>query len=247
MKMTVFWKEVKSVFSDYSVPIVVAVMFVVNYFVYMYNNVPEFGEDRFTLWESFMFDTLVIIAYAGFLGNKLFTREIEKKTLPVLLITPIGRRGVYFQKILSGMFIVGVLSLLLFFQPLFTFIQLGTVSYLFIYWSALFTIILFLAGLFSMFLSISTGVLIKKSTYTMLISSVYVIVSFFMLVAVPMVYDLSGRVYLLTVVFPFISNRYVFLAISAVGIAPVSMILLPFLGVLWMWIMSYLLYMGVRL
>ncbi|GEM_PF-4750198 len=233
MNTVIFKESVVRSLRDFSFFILTVIITGINLFLYLTYHFQSFGIDRFLLWLTFMFDILVVMAYSGYLSSKLFIREIERKSMEILFLTQSGKIGTYMQKTLAGYFLIFTISFIAFFQPIVTMFNFGTVPLLFIYWSSIYFLISLISGIFVFSLSNAVGFALKKSIYSMLGVSFYIIISFFTLALIPLQWNNDFDIMAWITVFPFMASRFAFLATEAYGTVPPNILILAVLGIVW--------------
>ncbi len=247
MKVSPVIKEnIRSLFLDFSLPSVITLTLLLNFSIAINNKIFTEPPKPFPFWFMYFFDVIALTLYAGYMGSKFFAREFDKNTMITLIATPLGKRGVYTGKLLAGVVIISLISLLVFLQSVFFFMVWGPVPYLFLCWYGAFTITLFITMLFSFFLTIIAGSLIKKTGLTLLSISLYTIFSFFVIAFMPINdYIVDNRMaYIL--IFPGQGIWYMHLSISYYAVIYPTSMLLGALSTLFMGITSYWIFMGVK-
>lgn len=163
-----------------------------------------------------------------------------------LFMIPDGRGLVYFGKTLASVIILTVISLLSFINIYLSLSHWGTLSSLTISRTAIYILSAFYASIFTFFISILIGLYSKKSNFSILFTTIYIVVSFFVgsVIFFP---EESLSIYTLVLIFPFVNVRYSGLFIKEVGVLPDIFLLLPIIGILFTFLISYFKFRGVRL
>ena len=239
-------ESVRSSILDFSFPLVAILLLIVNIVIGVENKIFTETPTPYPFWLIFFFDSFIFMIYGGYLGTKYFAREFDKNTMISLVVTPAGRNGVYVGKLVGGLIVIGTLSLIVFFQILAFLGVWGDIAYLLWYWYGMHTLVLFISSLYIMLLAIAIGVLVKKTGATLLVSSFYVILSLFILAFMPMRYAVDDRVYY-SIFFPNLGIWYLKLSISSYAIVYSFPILLGAIGALFIALISFFLFKGVRL
>ncbi len=239
-------EHLRSVFFDYSFTTLIIFLLLLNEAILLKFNFFGDGIDFYTLWVIFLFNGLALTAYGGYVGSKFFAKEFENNILVSLIVTPLKRFGVFMGKTIATV-LIGFLSvLIIFLQVILSLLYYGTVPYLFIYWSSVYAYLAFLSYMFSFFLTVSVGVLTRKNGLTMLLSSIYTITSFFVLAFLPMNYIIDNRFYY-SLFFPMIGIWYSHLLIDFYAVISNIVYIVPTVGVLWILLLSFLLFKGVKM
>lgn len=247
MKMIPVIKEnVKSLFFDFSLPIVVIVILLLNLYIGISQKIFTEPPTPFPYWMMYFFDSIILVLYSGYIGTKFFANEFDKNTMITLIATPLGKKGVYAGKIIADFAIIVLLAILVFLQVVIFFMVWGPVPYLFLYWYGLFTLTLLVSMLFSSFLAVIVGCIIKKTGLTLLTVSIYTIFSFFSLAFMPLSdYIVDNRI-MYTLIFPSLGIWYMHLSISYYAIIYPTVTILGAFSTLLMFLTSYWVFMGVR-
>ncbi len=243
-------RSVKNVLIDYSYLTLITIVICVNFASFLHydaifteNLRHSFKEPIFLSGLSF---SLILMVYGGYLGNKFFTKEIEENRLSSLLMIPDGKTPVYFGKVLGGSLILASLTLFSFLNIYISIHYWGSISYLTI--SRIYTYLFsaFTASLFVFFMSIIIGLSTKKSIGSMLFTTVYVVLSFFLaqLVQFP---EKGVNIYTTVMVIPFLNIRYSSLFIEEFGELPSLFLYVPIISIIWALIVSYILFRGVKI
>jgi len=239
-------ENIRSLFLDFSLPSVITLVLLLNFYIAINNKIFTEPPTPFPFWFMYFFDVIALILYAGYIGTKFFAREFDKNTMITLIVTPLGKRGVYIGKLLAGIFIIGLISLLVFLQTVFFFMVWGPVPYLFLYWYGVFTVVLFISMLFSFFLTIIVGSLIKKTGLTLLSVSLYTIFSFFAVAFMPINDYIVDNRMAYVLIFPGLELWYMHLSISYYAVIYPVWALIGTLSTLLMGFASYWVFLGVK-
>ena len=238
-------EHLRSVFLDFSFTTLVISLLLLNEAIMLKFNFFEDSVYFYTIWFIFFFNGLALTAYGGYIGSKFFAKEFENNIFVSLIVTPLKRFGVFMGKSIAAVLVGMIVVLIIFLQVIFSMLYYGAVPYLFIYWCSVYAYLAFLSYLFSFFLAVSVGVLIRKNGLTMLLSSIYTIASFFVLAFVPMNYVMDSRFYY-SLFFPMIGTWYSHLLIEFYAILYNIIYIIPTVGVLWIFVVSLLLFRGVK-
>jgi len=243
-------KSIQTIIMDYSFLVILTLVVCLNIISFMYYD--TFFTDKFNhafknpLLLTSVSSSIILMIYGGYLGNKLFAQEIEEKIMPSLLMIPAGKNPVYFGKILAGITILLSLIALSFFHIYLSIHYWGAISFLTVTRILDYLISSFLASTFVFFLSVVIGLFTKKSMASMLFTTVYVVGSFFATRLVQ--YAETGiNTYTKLIAFPFLNIRFCELFIIKYGSLPLIFLLIPLLGIFCSFIISYILFRGVKL
>ncbi len=243
-------KSIQTIIMDYSFLVILSLVVCLNITSFMYYD--TFLTDKFNhsfqnpLLLTSVSSSIILMIYGGYLGNKFFAEEIERKRMPTLLMIPDGKNPVYFGKILAGLFVLISITFLSFLHIYLSFHYWGTISLLTVTRIFSYLISSFLASTFVFFLSVVIGLSTKKSMASMLFTTVYVVGSFFATRLVR--YAETGiNAYTKVIVFPFLNIRFCELFILKYGNLPSVLLLIPLVSIFWSFIISYILFRGVKL
>ncbi len=247
MKNTAVIEEnIKSLFFDFSLAAVLSLLLLINLFIALTQNIFKEPPTPFPYWLMYFFDSLILIVYGGYVGTKLFAREFDKKTITALIVSPLGKKGVYIGKIIAGIIVIIIISASILIQAIAFYMVWGPIPYLFLYWYGYFSAILIFSYLFAFFLSITVGSLIKRTSISLLISSVYSLFSFFILIFMPVEDYVIDQRFFYSVFFPSLVLWYEHLSISGYATLQPGLIGMGALGTVFMCVISYFVFMGVR-
>ncbi len=240
-------ENIKFLFLDFSLPLAVTSIFLLNMLIALEENLFIDLSTPFPFWLMYTFDTIILILYGGYIGTKFFAREYDKNTMITLIVTPAGKKGIYVGKAIAGIGVIVLISALVFLQSITFFSVCRAIPYLFLYWYGLFTIVVILSMLFSFFLAIIISCIIKKTGLSLLVVSVYTVFSFFALAFMPVEnYIIDNRI-AYTLLFPSLGIWYMHLSISYYAVIYPLSLLFSFISTLMLGITSYWVFMGVKL
>ncbi len=239
--------SIKRSFLDYSFPTVVVLTFIVGFVnLKMMDVFKDASVSLGVMYNSLFFLLPVWMAYAGYLGNKLYCKEFEDETSSSILLTPAGRSYIYAGKALAGVVLLGSLALLAFLQGYFSLNYFGPLSRLMTGRLALYALLGLFSPLYIFFLAASIGMIFKKTLYGMLFTSFYVIFSFPMMFVLVDSYSLTTKLFSKLLIFPYISIRVARFYIFDFGIVPLSIFLFPLLGIVWAFSISWIIFRGMK-
>ncbi|GEM_PF-4536030 len=238
-------KTVQTTFLDYSLPIVVILMISVNIYSLWRSEVIYQGDPSGIIYEpiywSAFFAVLVVMGYGAYLGAKLFASDIDSGRIYPLMMIPGGRRTLLFGKISAGIVILALLSVVYPVHILLSLSYWGTISYLTIQRTMIYSLLIFSAGLFLFSFTTTFSLLSRKVLPTILFSSIYIISMFF---ATQFIESAERSLGTLVTVgsFPILSVMYHNLFIEEFGFLPANFMYVPFLGTICFLILSFFLF-----
>ncbi len=245
--LTVVRFTLKRFFLDYSFLIVVALFTILNLWVIVKMEVFTDSFSTQLLFNLTYYNGLLLIAYGGYLGSSIFTKELEENISSPNFMLPVGRSLLFFGKILSALIILGFLSGIFFLQTYISISLWGIISYLYIDWLANYSILITITATFTFLVSTIIGILSKKKIASMLFTSVYLIMSLFTSTLVESIYELNTKNILLVMSFPYLTTSFASSTIKYSGRVKSSILLIP-LGInIWAYIISWALYKKVKL
>ena len=239
-------ENIKSLFFDISLPIIVSLSLILNLFIAFFYHIFDEPPTEYPFWFMIFFDSMLFMIYGGYVGTKYFAWEFDKNTIIPLILTPIGKNRVYAGKIIALITVGVIISSIVFLQIILFLARWCFAPLIFLYWYGFYSLLLLFSVLFSMFIAVSFGVLIKRTGLTLLISSTYLIFSFFTIGFAPMEYVVDSRIFY-TSIFPILGIWYTHLSLTYYALFPLLVLYLSFSGMLFVLAISYLLYKGVRL
>ncbi len=240
-------KSIQNIVYDLSFLIMIIITFGVNYWVFDRADLFQDGMRSTIAYQSYTLLAVIIMIYSGYIGAKFFAREFDKKTISALFVEKSNRTSVYFGKALSGVGIVGFLHLISFLHIYFAFLYYGKVSQLMAVWIFKYTIISLIACLVIFFLSVNLSILFKKELPTILVTSIWSVISFFSMIFIPEFPEFGDRMYVLVLLFPFSAIQYAEEYILQFGALDNIIILIPSVIVIWLLGISIMLFKGVKI
>jgi len=243
-------KSIFTVFLDRSFFIVLSLIVLINSASLYFYEVIFTEQFHHSFQEPFLLSSIsssiLLMIYGGYLGNKFFIKEIEEKRMESLFMIPGGRDQVYFGKTLASVIILAIISLISFVNIYLSLSHWGILSSLTISRTAIYILSAFYASLFTFFISIIIGLSSKKSNFSILFTTIYIVISFFV-ASVIFFPEESLSIYTLVLIFPFLNVRYSGLFIREVGGLPNIFVLLPLISILIAFVVSHFKFRGVRL
>ncbi len=242
-------KSVKTTFMDYSFPILVFFMIIINlysllHFEIIYTSY-EVGVKNEPIFFSSVFSSYLVVAYGGYLGSKYFAKDIENGRMNNFFLIPDGIKPVLFGKILAGMVVLGALSLVYSAHMFLSLSYWGTISQLTLHRLVNFSILMFLAGVFLFLCTVVIGTFLQKVMPTMLFTSSYLILAFFLSFLIESAEE-SSDVLTNVFFFPILNIMHNIAFIDEYGKLPLIFFLIPLLSIVLMSIISYILIEGAR-
>ncbi len=241
--------SIKTTFMDYSFPVLVFFMIIINLYSLLHFDIIyssyEVGVRYEPIFFSSLFSSYLVVAYGGYLGSKFFAKDIENGRMNTLFLIPDGRKPVLFGKILAGIVVLGALSLV---YPAHMFLSLsywGTISQLTIHRLISFSILMFLAGVFLFLCTVVIGTFLQKVMPTMLFTSAYLILTFFLWFLIESAKE-SSDVLFNVFFFPILNIVHNIVFIQEYGALPLIFFLMPLLSIVLMSFISYILIEGAR-
>lgn len=228
--------SIRSSILDYSLPIVVIIILILNFVSFYTSNLfettPEDPISFSTIITGVSFTgALIFILYGGYLGSKFYSKEFEDETIHSLFMLPSGRTVVYTGKLIAGFSLLSLVTIVTYIQTYFSLRTWGDISLLTMTWGFNFIFMAFICGLFVFLLSIIVSIVTKKVLSTMLFVLAYTIFTFAMgfFEADKLVYDV--KTYLMLIAFPFRALTYMDYCIIHHCIIDYTLIYVPLLGV----------------
>ncbi len=159
--------------------------------------------DFFAIFIGFIFSYMILMIYSGYLGSKLFGSEFEAKTIQNLFMLNDGKKVTFIGKILAGIFLIAFINLIILGQSIILYHYWGKVSWYKIMWISNYVLLGFIVCLFVFSLSIFISIVSKKKTLPMLATSIYAVVSFFSMTAIPRPLVEDNLRYIVSILFPY--------------------------------------------
>ncbi len=242
-------RSIKTIFLDYSFPIVIILMVMVNLIALWHYDIiyskNEIGITYDSIYLTSFFASLLVMAYGGYLGNKFFAKDIESRRIHPFLLIPDGKKPLLLGKILAGSLVLVILSMIYTVHMSISLTYWGPISYLTIQRLLIYSVLMFLAALLLYSVVTIISVLSKNVMATVLFLLSYLVMAFFLIQFTESA-ERSFRTFVKVMGFPVLNVIYNNFYIDEYGALPSVFYFLPLLGIVVGLAASYLLFDRVK-